>query len=291
MDTWTKDGIPVATIGLLSSLIILLLQSFLISDDSVTGARKKIAELGLSWSGKDFVENVKTGDTKIVALFIKGQMDVTTAASEGRTFPVMIAQNKKNPGEILTIVLKSGFDINHIFNQPGGMGGDKKMTVLERAIQEDNYKLTEALIDHKADINEEFETFGTLGISIPGFPLSESIYQEKPDITQLLIKAGADISKNNYAAYRLAYKNRNKYFWKNNPGKLEEIRQRIKPPSSLAKKIDTELRIEEIESELTVAFNKSLMAYSNPYEKDRQEKIIKDLQEEQHKLKELLKSL
>lgn len=291
MDAWAKEGTPVATLGLLVTFLVFLVNIIFFREDSVTEARKKIAELGLTWSGKDFLENVKTGDNKIVALFIKGQMDVTTATSEGRTFPVMIAQNNNNPEEILATVSKSGFDINHVFNQPAGIANDKKMTILSRAIEEGNSKLVNALIDNKADLDKEFETFGSFGLSIPSFSLLASIYWEKPDITEQLLKAGADISKQEYAAYRLAYKNKNKYYWKSNPEKIQSILERIAPPAALQKKINTMLRIEEIDLEVDVAAKKSIMTFSDPYQRDQQEKIIRDLQSEQKELKELLKTL
>jgi hypothetical protein len=290
IDAWAKDGTPVATLGVLVTLLFLLVNIVFLREDSVTGARKKIAELGLSWSGKDFLENVKTGDTKIVALFMKGQMDVKTATSEGRTFPVMIAQNNTNPESILTMISKNDFDINYVFNQTVGIGNDKKMTVLGRAIEAGNIKLVNAIIHLKGDLNKEFETFGSFGFSIPSFPLSASIYWERPDITEALLKAGADISKEDYAAYRLAYKNKDKYYWKNNQEKMQSILESLAPPAALLKKIKIQLRIEEIDIEVTKAAKKSVMAFSDPYERDRQEKIIRDLQSEQRELKEQLKS-
>src|SRR5213075_1623615 len=63
-----------------------------VSDDP----RKELANLGTAWSGDNFLDAVRTGEVRTLKLFVAGDMPMTSALSQGRPLPVMLALNTTN---------------------------------------------------------------------------------------------------------------------------------------------------------------------------------------------------
>ena len=243
------------------------------SDD----ARKELQNIGVSWSGENFLNAVKDGDERVVSLFLQAGMRSETAKSEGRTLPIMLALNTFNPQEMLDLLLKYKLDINYVYEQHGTFG-NMKATLLGSAIERGNVKLVKALLKNDVNISNPYETFGAMGLSRGTYPLASAIYWKQPEIVKLLIDYDADVSAGEYAAYQQMYADKDNYFWKKLPDDVDFILKKTAPKGRDGKKITNEARLKEIDKELVEVAKKSFQSYSSPYNKRKYDRQYDSLQ-------------
>src|SRR5690606_2088970 len=243
------------------------------SDD----ARKELQNIGVSWSGENFLNAVKDGDERVVSLFLNAGMRSETAKSEGRTLPIMLALNTFNPQEMLDLLLKYKLDINYVYEQHGTFG-NMKATLLGSAIERGNVKLVKALLKNDVNISNPYETFGAMGLSRGTYPLASAIYWKQPEIVKLLIDYDADVSAGEYAAYQQMYADKDNYFWKKLPDDVDFILKKTAPKGRDGKKITNEARLKEIDKELVEVAKKSFQSYSSPYNKRKYDRQYDSLQ-------------
>jgi hypothetical protein len=178
-----------------------------VSDDP----RKELANIGVTWSGDAFLEAVRTGDLRVVNLFVAGEIPMTSAVSQGRTLPVMLALNVTNPGPVLDVLVRGGLDVNDTYEVAGGIGR-VKVSMLGRAIEKANVALVKALLGHHVDVNAAIQTFGVMGAPKDTFPLASAVSWRQMEIVFLLLDNDADPRVGDFAAYRetqsLAWRNR-----------------------------------------------------------------------------------
>lgn len=257
--------------------------------DTSDDPRKELQNMGVTWNGKNFLDAIKVGDERVVTLFLKGGMHPESAESDGRSLAIMLALNESNPERMLDLLLKNDLDINHQFKQYAVLG-EIKTTLLGSAIERGNNKLVSALVSNNAETNKPLQTYGAMGIATEKFPLQSAIYWKHSEIAILLINANTDISVGDYAAYRQAYSMKNDYYWKEHPSELNQILQLTAPPADKAKRINNELRIEEINIELNEIAKKSFQSYSSPHQKNQYDQRYDKLQEEKKILESALKA-
>lgn len=255
------------------------------SDD----ARKELQNIGVSWSGENFLNAVKDGDHRVVILFLQAGMRSETAKSEGRTMPIMLALNTFNPDEMLDLLLKYKLDINYVYEQHGTFG-NMKATLLGSAIERGNVKLVKALLKRKVDISNPYETFGAVGSSRSTYPLASAIYWKQPEIVKLLIDYDADVSAGDYAAYKQMYADKDNYFWRKLPDDVAYVLKKTAPSGSQANTIVNEARLKEIDKELVELAKKSFQSYSNSYNKRKYDRQYDSLQIVKKKLLETMNS-
>lgn len=243
------------------------------SDD----ARKELQNIGVSWSGENFLNAVKDGDERVVSLFLQAGMRSETAKSEGRTLPIMLALNTFNPQEMLDLLLDYKLDINYVYEQHGTFG-NMKATLLGSAIERGNVKLVKALLKNDVNISNPYETFGAMGLSRGTYPLASAIYWKQPEIVKLLIDYDADVSAGEYAAYQQMYADKDNYFWKKLPDDVDFILKKTAPKGRDGKKITNEARLKEIDKELVEVAKKSFQSYSSPYNKRKYDRQYDSLQ-------------
>ena len=237
---------------------------------------------------KKFSRSLKDGDEQIVTLFLAGGMRAETAESDGRSLAIMLALNTFNPEKMVDILMSNHFDINQTFKQYAP-GGDMQTNLLGSAIEHGNVKLVVALLKNKINPNKPVDTYGMMGIATEKYPLQSAIYWKQTDIAFLILKAKCDISVGNYAAYQEAYFSRNNYFWKNHQEDMQKILQATMPPQNKSAKINAELRLGEIDAELTDVAKKSLQSYGKPYQKNEYDKKYDELLAEKQKLLAIVK--
>lgn len=254
-----------------------------VSDDP----RKELQNIGVAWNGKNFLDAVSVGDERVVALFLNGGMRPESAESDGRSLAIMLALNEDNPEQMLRLLLKHGLNVNHQFAQHA-VFGEMKTTLLGSAIERGNDKLVSALVSNHAETNTSVQTYGAMGASVEMFPLQSAIYWKHSEIAILLINAKTDISVGDYAAYRQASSMKNDPYWKARSSEFNQILHLTAPQAGQAKRINTELRINEINAELNEVAKKSLQSYLNPYKKNQYDQRYGALQNEK---KTLLSSL
>jgi hypothetical protein len=251
---------------------------------------KELQNRGVAWSGKNFLEAVKTGEGPTVKLFLQGGMHPETAEADGRSLAVMLSLNSFNPGEILDILVKNGLDINDSYDQfSPGSGGKMKTTLLEKAIEKGNRKLVAALIEKQVKTDEPVQTFGPMGIGIMEYPLQSAIYWKQAEIVQILLDSKADISAGDYAAYREMFGDQDNYYWKQHTDEVHAFLQKMAPPASeKSDRVNAELHIRQIDAELNETALKSLQSdYST---KKKYDLKYDSLQAEKKKLQEEMKS-
>lgn len=253
------------------------------SDD----ARKELQNIGVSWSGENYLNAVKDGDHRVVTLFLQAGMRSETAKSEGRTMPIMLGLNTFNPDEMLDLLLKYKLDINYVYEQHGTFG-NMKATLLGSAIERGNVKLVKALLKRKVDISNPYETFGAVGSSRSTYPLASAIYWKQPEIVKLLIDYDADVSASDYAAYKQMYADKDNYFWRKLPDEVAYVLKKTAPSGSEANTIVNETRLKEIDKELVELAKKSFQSYSNPYNKRKYDRQYDSLQVVKKKLLETM---
>lgn len=250
--------------------------------------RNKLQNIGISWTGKNFLDAIKVGDERIVSLFLKGNMRPESADSDGRSLPIMLSLNDNNPEEMLSLLLKNHLDINYQFKQ-SAVFDEMKTTLLGSAIERGNSKLVSALLKNNVDTNRPLQTFGAMGITTEKFPLQSAIYWKKSEIAVLLSNSKTDISVGDYAAYRQASSMKSNYYWKKHPIEFNQILQLTAPPADKLKRINAELRIEEINIELNEVGLKSIQSYSDSYQKQQYNQQYDALQKEKRILESTLK--
>lgn len=251
------------------------------SDD----ARKELQNIGVSWSGENFLNAVKDGDARVVTLFLQAGMRPETAKSEGRTLPIMLSLNTFNPDEMLDLLLKHKLDINYVYEQHGTFG-NMKATLLGSAIERGNVKVVKALLERKVNISNPYETFGAMGLTRGTYPLASAIYWKQPEIVKLLIDYDADVSAGDYAAYQQMYADKDNYYWKKLPDDVAFVLKKTAPKGRDADKITNEARLKEIDKELVELAKKSFQSYSNPYNKRKYDRQYDSLQVVKKKLLE-----
>lgn len=261
-----------------------------VKKETSDNARKELQNMGVAWNGKNFLDAVKTGDIIVTSLFLKGGMRSETAESDGRSLAIMLSLNGYNPDKILTLLLEYGLDINYPFPQFSALG-NMKTTLLGRAIETGNIKLAAALLKNNADTKSPLQTYGQMGIAIDKYPLQSAIYWKRKEITLLLLAADTDIAVGDFAAYRQAYLMKDDRYWKENADTFKQILVKTAPSGKNAEKINTELRIQEIENELNSITKKMWESYTNTYKKAEYEKRSEVLQDEKKKLQSKLTSL
>ena len=234
--------------------------------------RKELANLGVAWSGENFLNAVKDGDVRLVRLFLDGGIPVESAASQGRPLPVMLSLNESDPGEMLEVLVESGLDVDRPYKLHGVLG-EQKTTLLGRAIEKGNRALVEALIAYSVDMNRPVVTFGQMGIPFETWPLVSAIYWKQFEIAELMIDAGVDISLGEYAAYRELGGLMTQPAMQPQRNWLERLQRRVAPPAAARAKADAQVRLAEVERELTAVALESLRApYGSSQKRDAEER-------------------
>lgn len=257
--------------------------------ETSTDPRKELANLGTSWNTDAFFEAIRRGDVAIVKLFVQGGMSTAVNDSQGRSLPIIVALNETNPGAVLDELLDGGLDINAAYQSSGVMSAKHIYTLLGRAIDKDHLVLVSALLARKAGPNVPYDTFAVYGFSRRVRPLQGAIAIGHPSALAPLLDAGADISMDNYAAYRDA---RSKLDTKRGTvaelQTLREILPRLKPTGSLLQRIDDELALEQVDRLLSEVALAGLRAISDPVEKKRLDAEYDRLQVERRRLRSVL---
>lgn len=230
--------------------------------------RKELANLGVSWSGENFLNAVKDGDTRTVQLFLDGGMQVASAESQGRPLPVMLSLNETDPAKMLGLLVENGLDVDHTYKIHGVLG-EQRTTLLGRAIEKGNRALTEALVANNVNLNQIVTTFGPMGLPFDTWPLVSAIYWKQWDIAELLIDAGADIRPGEYAAYRELGRIIPQPAMQPHRNWLERLQRRVAPPAAARAKVDAQLRLDQVKNELNEAALESLrLPYGSSQKRD-----------------------
>lgn len=249
--------------------------------------RKELANLGVPWSGENFLNAVREGDERLARLFLEGGMQPVTAQSQGRPLPVMLALNETNPGAMLDLLVESGLDVNQRFELAGALG-PQDTTLLGRAIEKGNGALLDALIARDVDMNREVVTFGQMGIPRKTYPLASAIYWKRFEIAERLLDAGADARVGDYAAYREVSALLENRAMRDERERLERLRERVAPSAGERARADAELRLGQIDRELTQAALESLRS---PWDSTRKRELdarYEGLQRERARLRATL---
>jgi hypothetical protein len=178
-------------------------------------------------------------------------------------------------------------DINQRFTRAGVLG-PQDTTLLGRAIEKGNRALIEALIARDVDMNREIATFGQMGIPRKTYPLASAVYWKRFEIAELLLDAGADTSVGDYAAYREISARLESPAARAGGERLEQLRGRLSPPAEARARVDGELRLGQIDRELTQVALESLRSPSDSSQKRQLDRRYETLQREHARLRATL---
>jgi hypothetical protein len=247
--------------------------------------RKELVNLGTFWTVDAFFDAIRRGETSTVRLFLAGGMTTDSTDSQGRSLPVILALDTRNTADILDLLVGAGLDVNHPYEVAGALGS-QRMTLLSRAIEKGSTPLTAALIKHGVDTNSPIQTFGAMGLTRDTYPLASAIYWKRWEIAQLLLDAGAHPDAADYAAYREARALRER-----SSGdvqldqRLDQLIGRLKPQGNAGARVESELRLGEIEQKLNQIALASLRAPPGSSERGRLDAQYNQLQIERAKLR------
>jgi hypothetical protein len=228
-----------------------------------------------------------TGDVRAVKLFVAGDIPMTSALSQGRPLPVMLALNSTNPDVVLNVLAGGGLDINHAYDVAGGIG-NVKMSLLSRAIEKGNVPLVNALLDLRVDVNAAIQTFAALGASKDTFPLASAVSWRHPEVVTLLLDHGADPRVGDFAAYREAQSQVRRHPNDPSASELTALIGRLAPTGADASRIDDELRLEAVDQELNDVALKELRAITDSSQKAELGRRYDELQRERKALQQRL---
>jgi hypothetical protein len=266
----------------------LLTFSAVLVSQIITEPRELLAKSGARWTVDAFFDAIHRGDDKNVKLFLAGHMTTDVPDSQGRPLPVILALNSTNAPAMLDLLVASGLDVDHTYEVAGALH-PQRMTLLSRAIERGSQPLVEALIKHHVNVNSPIQTFGAMGLTRDTYPLASAIYWKQLKITELLLDAGADPAAGDYAAYREAQALREKSTGDAElRGELEALIQRFEPHGSAATRIDSALRLQDIEQKLNQVALASLRVPPGSPERRKLDAEYDQLQIERTKLRNAL---
>ncbi len=247
--------------------------------------RKELANMGIAWTVDAFFDAIRRGDRRTVELFVAGSMTTATPDRDGRPLPIVLALNTENVSEILDVLVAGGLDINREYDVWSPMH-DQKRTLLGSAIERKNLALVEALIRHKVRTDDPVQTFGAMGLTVRTYPLASAIYWKQIPVAEVLLKAGADPSMGDYAAYREAQALRKKRSLPPEMAvRLDALIARLAPTGKAQERVEAELRLQAVEQQLTQVALQSLRAVRGSSESARLDQQYQSLQEERERLR------
>ncbi len=247
--------------------------------------RKELANMGIAWTVDAFFDAIRRGDRRTVDLFVAGKMTTGAPDSHGRPLPVILALNTENAGEMLDVLVAGGLDIEHPY-KIWAVGGDHKSTLLTRAIEEGNLQLVEALIRHKVHTDDPIQTYGMMGITANTYPLAAAIYWKQITIAEALLKAGADPSIGDYAAYRQAWAlAHDRKQPKEITAGLNSLMPGLKPKGKNGERVENELLLQVVEQNLNEIALDQLRAVPDSSESARLDKEYQLFQQERQRLR------
>jgi hypothetical protein len=254
----------------------------------ITEPRELLAKSGAQWTVDAFFDAIRRGDDKNVKLFLAGHMATGVPDSQGRPLPVILSLNTTNAAAMLDLLVASGLDVNYSYQFSGALGS-QRMTLLSRAIESHSLGLVDALIKHHVNVNSPIQTSGAMGLTRDTYPLESAIYLKRWDIAEALLNAGADPAAGDYAAYLEAQALRDKSSGDAElSGRLDVLITRLKPHGSAAARIESLLRLQGIEQQLTQVALASLRAPPGSPERRKLDAEYDQLQIERTKLRNAL---
>jgi hypothetical protein len=250
--------------------------------------REILAKSGALWTVDAFFDAIRRGDDTNVKLFLVGRMTTDVPDSQGRPLPVILALNTTSAPAMLDLLAGAGLDVNHSYQIAGALR-PQRMTLLSRAIESGSAPLVEALIKHHVDVNSPIQTFGAMGLTRDTYPLASAIYWKRLEIAELLLDAGADPAVGDYAAYREAQALREKSTGDLElSGRLNSLMVRLGPHGAAGARIESELRLQGIEQQLTQVALASLRTLPGSPERRKLDAEYDQLQIERTKLRNAL---
>lgn len=141
--------------------------------------RNTLASRGITWSEERFFEAIRTGDTETTELFLKGKMS-PHISSDDRQLPIFIAKNRSNPVEVLDLLIKYGFDVNHPFEHISAIGPRQNYAIYWAALNL-NTPLIEGLIKRGAIVDVKLSTTGHLGMWTETTPIEAAMLHATRD--------------------------------------------------------------------------------------------------------------
>jgi len=256
-----------------------------VKQETSADPRKELANLGVDWTVDAFFEAIRRGDRRTVDLFVAGGMSTGIADSQGRPLPIMLALNETNPGEMVDALMAGHLDINATY-QVGSPSAGVRTTLLGRAIERGNLPLVESLVQHKAHLDDPIQTFGMMGLPRDTYPLASALSWQKLDIAERLLKAGADPSAGDFAAYREAVALQEKANLSSpEADRLTALASGLAPTGQALERIQAETRLRAVEQEINAVALQELRTYPGSAERARLEQQYDTLQEERTRLR------
>ena len=249
--------------------------------------RKELANIGTPWSEQKFLEAVKTGDLRVVRLFIDGGMPLASATSQGRPLSVMLALNVTNPVAVLDVLADGGLNINQSYEVHGGLG-PIRTTLLSFAIEKGNADLVTGLLRHQVNVNAAVQTFGAFGSARDTYPLASAVLGKQVGIAAALLDNGADPAVGDFAAYREAQAALPRVRGDEARNKLQALMGRLAPSGNAATRIADELRLQSVERELNDVALEGLRAMRGTTQRIALDRRYDELQRERTALQQRL---
>ena len=114
-----------------------------------TNARKELADLGVAYTEKAFLEAAQSGDLAVVKLFVEAGMSVHTASNSG--WPVLHFAAGKGRLEVVRFLVEHGADVK-------ATGGWAEETALHWAAFFGHLEVVRYLVGQGADVNAKNST-------------------------------------------------------------------------------------------------------------------------------------
>lgn len=83
-----------------------------VKKESSDDPRKELANIGVAWSTGSFVDALKTGDARVVRLFLSGGMSPAVLHGNASAVIYMLQPRLPDPAPMLQLMVDAGFDLN-----------------------------------------------------------------------------------------------------------------------------------------------------------------------------------
>lgn len=220
--------------------------------------RKELANLGIAWTGDNFLQAVEARDFETMRLFLEGGMNVETANWQGMMLPVVLGRTKDDIPEILALLTQYGLDPNYAFGQGSDRSNDK--TIIGWAAQIGRPDIIHAAKKIGADPDRKINSIGAFGMTSLATPLVAAADHGKFAAGLALLDIGADPAADNWLVYARLKNRLTRYEHEANNPDAQKFLGKLHPPKKLMRAMDlvnelsqTKERISQIASDNLVS--------------------------------------
>ncbi len=220
--------------------------------------RKELANLGIAWTGDNFLQAVEARDFETMRLFLDGGMNMETANWQGMMLPVVLGRTKGDIPEILDLLTEYGLDPDYAFGQGSDRSNDK--TIIGWAAQIGRPDIIRAAKKIGADPDKKINSIGAFGMTSPETPLVAAADHGKYAAGLALLEIGADPSAENWLVYARLKNRLARYEHERDDPDAKKFLSELHPPKKLKRAMDLVNELTQTKERISQIYSDNLVS-------------------------------